>query len=267
MKIPEQLNMEFTTKNQFLRSMNYQFCNWGQRKPTYDNMHNIVGSPAPLWVNPSKTFYLVFWIINLILAALFVTSFAAVSYMNNNSYPTDSDVPVLNDTIVLYANFSNVKNQLHPNDYNCIKTVNNNIGTFYIVVAGGILFLNAFLNLFLYIKDYASDEEWSRYLFFLFVLSLGMISIDIAEYYFVAKNFTMYNSDENGIFSKEGVTECPTLFNFNVYVNLFIALFISFLSIIQAVQTIKNYKILFYPVNQDLLRARCENPDIVIMSK
>lgn len=268
MKIPKGLKMEFTTKNKFLRVASNHLCNWGQRKPTYDEMQNIVGSPSPLWINPSKTFYLAFGIINLILAVLFVASFVAVSYMNNNSYPNDDiDTPVYNDTIIIYANYSNVKNHLHPNDYNCIRTVYDNFGTLFIVIGGGILFLNSFLNLFLHIKDYASDEEWSRYLFFLFILSLSLISINIAEYYFVAKNFTLYSSDDNGIFSKEGVTECPRLFRFNVYVNLFVALFMSFLSIIQVIQTLKNYKILFYPVNQDILRARCEDHDIVIMGK
>jgi hypothetical protein len=206
---------------------------------------------------------------------MFVSSFAAVSYLNNNSYPSDeslangSQISLLNNSILAINEtiITNVKNKLHPNDYACIRTVYDSFGSFFIVIGATILFLNCFTNLYLYIIDYASDEEWYRHLFGQIILAFALISLDISEYYFVAKNFTFLNSDDNNIFTKEGVRECPKIFSYNLYVNLFVAIFISFLSCVQGAQTVKNYKILFYPENQDDMRAMSEDKDIVIMSK
>lgn len=272
MRRHKELKMEFTTKNSVLRLLSHQLCSWGQRMPTYDQMNNIIGNTAPLWINPSKTFYLSFAIINCITAIMFISSFAAVSYVNNNSYPSENlnsttDISSGDNLSFNYTSITNVKNRLHPNDYLCIKTVNSSFGSFFIVIGAVIIIMNSISNLYLYIVDYASDEEWYRYLFGQFILSICLFSLDIGEYYFVAKNFKLFTEDENDLFTNIGVVECPKIFNFNVYMNLFVALINSFLCLIQGGKTIANYKELFYNEDQDRMRASSEDNDIIIMCR
>ena len=71
------LEMDFPVTNNCVKWFNHTFCNWGQKKTTYNkegqikgkNIYKIllyiIGGTAPLWVNPSPTFYKVFFILTL----------------------------------------------------------------------------------------------------------------------------------------------------------------------------------------------------------
>lgn len=277
-----ELKMVYSTKNFLLSWLSNKFCNWGQRMPTYDIQNNVVGNAAPLWINPSKKFYFIFSIINFILSILFVSSFAALHYYSNNGYnpiPTTNDtslnnyttINATNSTITISLINTKTKNETNQtdipiwkSDHFCIIRFSERFGTFFIVIGSAFLFINAFSNLYLFCIEYASDEEWYRNLFTQFSISIALLIIDIAEYYYVASNFNYYNQYYEVI---NGFQLCRTLFKFNLYVNLFVAIFISFLSIFQIVKTLKNYKLLFYSDNQEYFRARCDDPNIVILTK
>jgi len=258
---PRELKMEYSSKNIVIRWLNAKCCNWGQRMPSYDIQNNIVGNSAPLWLNPSKTFYIIFSIINLILSILFISSYAAMHYSvyNGSISFTDTNITVINNSSSSIANGTNL-----ILDQECIANFYDRFGTFFIIFGSLILLINTFSNLHLYLIEYASDEEWYRYLFCQFLLSIILLSLDITEYYFVSANFTYYNQHQKIINSFQS---CSKVFTYNLYVNLVIAIIISFLSIFQIFKTFKNYKLLFYNEKPDYFRARCDDPNILIMTK
>ena len=117
--------------------------------------------------------------------------------------------------------------------------------------------------------DYATDEEWYRYLFLKLIMLIFLIGFDVGDYLWCIDNMSYYslNSGPNQLFTKPGVTVCPTLFNFNLYANLIVSGLISLICIFQLLKTLINYKELFYPSNQEEYRARCDDPDIIILAK
>ena len=123
--------------------------------------------------------------------------------------------------------------------------------------------------MFLFMVDYATDEEWYRYLCFKFILFICLVGFDIGDYLWCINNISYYtaNSGVNQLFTKPGVSVCPTLFNFNLYANLIVSVLITVICIFQLIKTCTNYKELFYPSNQEEYRARCDDPDIIILGK
>jgi hypothetical protein len=118
--------------------------------------------------------------------------------------------------------------------------------------------------------DYATDEEWYRYLFFKLILLLFLIGFDVGDYIWCINNMNYYNENSSGankLFTKIGVTVCPNLFNFNLYANWAVSILISVICLFQLLKTLMNYKELFYPSNQEEYRARCDDPDIIILAK
>jgi hypothetical protein len=159
---------------------------------------------------------------------------------------------------------------LHPNDLLCLNTITDKLGAFFIVIGSIILFFNGFYMMFLYMIDYATDEEWYRYLFFKLILLLFLIGFDVGDYIWCINNMNYYNENSSGankLFTKIGVTVCPNLFNFNLYANWAVSILISVICLFQLLKTLMNYKELFYPSNQEEYRARCDDPDIIILAK
>lgn len=159
----KELEMNFSTSNSCLRSFHKIFCSWGQRKTPYDVNKQIKGQTSPLWANPRQKWFLSFFIVNLLSSLLFAAIFIA--------------------------------NAFYLPDTNCNNS--NSITLSFIVIGGIVLFGNskfiiyylALYWLFLYLKDYANDQEWSRYLIFCSIFNLALLGYIIASFLLIKTHF------------------------------------------------------------------------------
>jgi len=287
------LKMEYETKNDCIKWCNVTLCNWGQRKPAFDANQTIVGSPTPLWLNPSKTFFVLFFTINFIVSILFVSSFVAITFYNNsqlsinattlnstntnstntNSTNTNSTNTNTTNTSALTntstTNATNTSSYIASNDLICMNTITSRLGSFFIVIGSIILFFNALYHCYLYNVEFATDEEWSRYLTFEGIALVCLVGFDIGDYIWCIQNIQYFtnNSGTNQLFTMPGVSVCPSLFHFNTYCNIVVAVLISVISVFQGFKISANYKELFFPKEQDEYRARCDDPDIIILAR
>ena len=106
------LDISFPSPNTCVRSFNRLLCNWGQRKYPYDVNGNLKGQTAPLWANPSRTFFLTFFILNFICSILFIASYVVVQYYSDK----------------------------HKDEKNC-QTAKDHFKTVFIVIGSIILFV------------------------------------------------------------------------------------------------------------------------------
>lgn len=79
---PSKLNNQFPSKSATIQWFNKKFCSWGRKRLAYDVDQHRLGSPAPLWRNPSAQFYKVFYTLNFISSFLFVLFFITVMVYN-----------------------------------------------------------------------------------------------------------------------------------------------------------------------------------------
>jgi hypothetical protein len=97
-----------------------------------------------LWVNPSKTFYKVYFALCLLCSLLFVASFIAIQYYNNS---------LINDSTINTSGSGNTTNTTNTtnstdtttgNDNNsiCVQNSYNYLKSVFIIIGSIILFLN-----------------------------------------------------------------------------------------------------------------------------
>jgi hypothetical protein len=187
------LEMEFPVTNDCIAMIKRKLCFWGQQKTSYDREgknitgiiinHKIninIGSTSPLWLNPSKTFYKILFVLCLVVALIFIGSFVAIQYYNNS---------LLNDSV------SSTQSDQQNNKI-CVQKSYTYIKSYFIIIGSIILLLNckiynlyslikAFFALFVAMIDFASDVEWSRYLFLNTLLWLGLCGFLIADFIYV----------------------------------------------------------------------------------
>jgi hypothetical protein len=125
------LEMDFPMTNEFIKWFNRMFCNWGPRKTPFNKAGAKVGNLAPLWSNPSKTYFKCIFVFSLLCALLFVGCYVAIQFYNstllNNSQTTD---PTLNP------------NALSNDNGTCVKQAYEYLRSFFIVIGSAILFIN-----------------------------------------------------------------------------------------------------------------------------
>jgi hypothetical protein len=125
------LEMDFPATNEFIKWWNRICCGWGPRKTPFNKAGAKVGNLAPLWSNPSKTYFKCIFVFALICSLLFVGSFVAIQYYNssllNNSQTTDTDVN---------------PEALSLGEGNCVRKSYEYLRSFFIVIGSVILFLN-----------------------------------------------------------------------------------------------------------------------------
>lgn len=229
-----QLEMTFPSPNECVRSFNRFFCGWGIRKTPYDINGNIKGGTAPLWANPSRTFFLIFFILNFICSILFIASYIVVQYYSNQ----------------------------HKDDGNC-QQAKGNFKTAFIVIGSIILFVNSLYWLYIYLKEYASDQEWSRYMIILLVFWLAMVGFLIAEYIISVDNLSFYN-DNKTLFEGDENKSCRHVYIANLSLNFVVSIFNTIIAIIMGVKVVFISKGLFF-TKYVPHTATSEDEDIIIM--
>jgi hypothetical protein len=117
--------MQFPVTNKCIKWFNNTLCSWGQRKTNYDVEGNIKGMTAPLWANPSKVFYKIFFIVSLICSLLFVGCFIAIQFYNNDLTNKKPDTTTAVDV-----------------NYTCVKESYEHLKSPFIVIGSIILFIN-----------------------------------------------------------------------------------------------------------------------------
>ena len=226
MSKPLKLNMEFETNNPCVRSFNRIVCGWGMRKTPYDEKGNYKGQTAPLWANPSLTFFLSIFIVNLILSLLFIGFFIGVKYLTNQKDCPDA--------------------QKYKNEF--------------IIIGSVILLVNSLYWLFLYLKKYASDQEWSRYMIFLAILWAALIGFTIAEIIVTVKSLDDYNK----AFRQLLEINCRDLFRASICINFIVGICNAIVSVIVIVMVFIISKNLFFQKYVPHT-APCEDEDIIII--
>lgn len=222
------------------------------------------------------------------VSILFVSSFVAITFFNNSQLSlnatslnitnngTNSTLNSTNNSIstntTINTNTSNSTingTTLSVNDLACLNTIYSRLGTFFIIIGSLILLINAMYQLFLFMVDYATDEEWYRYLTIKLIMLIFLAGFGVADIMFCLDNSTYYtkNSGVNQLFTKTDVSVCPSLYKFNLLANFIVSVLIIVICIFQSLKTFINYKELFYPSNQEEYRARCDDPDIIILGK
>ncbi len=228
------LDISFPSPNTCVRSFNRLLCNWGQRKYPYDANGNLKGQTAPLWANPSRTFFLTFFILNFICSILFIASYVVVQYYSDK----------------------------HKNEVNC-QTAKDHFKTVFIVIGSIILLVNSLYWLFIYLKEYASDQEWSRYLIILVIFWAAMVGFLIAEYIISVDNLNFYN-DNKGLFQGSDNKKCRQVFKSNLALNFIVAIFNSIIAVIMIIKVFLISK-QFFLVKYVPHTATSEDEDIIVM--
>jgi len=237
------LEMEFPVTNECVKWFNGTCCGWGQKKTPYDAEGNIKGGPAPLWINPRPLLFKIYFIVGLFCSLLFVGSFIALQYYNNtlsapfglNTNTTSSNSTatigvVVNSTVV---NVTTSNNSTLDNNTFCVNTSYNYLKTWFIVIGSIILFLNSMYYLFLTLVDFASDQEWSRYMTLNFISWCALVGFVIADYLTFITNFKYFNEDPDKVFVLENTSSCQQLFQANLWCNLVVAIIISGLAVLE----------------------------------
>lgn len=127
-----------------------------------------------------------------------------------------------------------------------------------------IYFLLGFCYLFFYCKNYASDQEWSRYIIILLFFWLCMVGFNVASYIVTSSNLRYYNKDKDGIFKKNDVKKCKNLYRANLGLNFCVCIVNS---IIEALILFKIFMISkeFFFTKYVPHSAVCEDDDIIII--
>ena len=225
MSKPLKLKMEFETNNSCVGSFNRIISGWGMRKTPYDEKGNYKGQTAPLWANPSLTFFLSVFIVNLILSLLFIGCFIAVKYLAKT---TDCD------------------DKKYKNEF--------------IIIGSVILLVNSFYWLFLYLKKYASDQEWSRYMIFLVILWAALIGFTIAEIVVTVKSLNDYKQTGRLLLD----IDCDDILKAIISINFIVGICNAIVSIIVIVMVFIISKNLFFQKYVPHT-ASCEDEDIIII--
>ena len=234
------LDIDYPTPNGCARSFNKIFCSWGVRKTPYDNSGNIKGKTAPLWANPAKKFFLAFFILNFVCSLLFVAGYIVVQYYSDDAKKSGND----------------------QEGRVCINQAKGHLKTVFIVIGSIILFVNSLYWLFIYLKDYASDQEWSRYMILLIILWCAMVGFLIAEYVISVDNLKYYNDNKSSVFQKS--KKCKRIFLANLSLNFIVSIFNTLIAIGVIIRVIFISKDFFFSKYVPH-SATCEDEDIIII--
>lgn len=87
--------MQFPTKSMIIEYCKRKYCQWGIKMEYDDKVYGRgsslnLGSPSPLWVNPSKAFFKCFFISNFISSCIFVLMFVILTIINGSSEADDN---------------------------------------------------------------------------------------------------------------------------------------------------------------------------------
>lgn len=262
---PTKLNNQFPSKNPTITWFTRKFCKWGRKRIEYDIHPFVIGSPAPLWKNPSKRFYKIFFILNLISSLLFVLFFVAVNIYNaagksgimdaihnNLNINTNS---TSSTTTEISNNNTNVSSEMNTK---CLETVSTSLKPQFIIIGSAILLINASYSRFIYKIDYASDEEWFRYLVLNFVCCVGLGLFNMAEYLDFSSQMEFYDKLRKEYANAEN---CILLFRVNLWSNFVNTVTISSVCAIQITKIFDNFNRLFI---QEAEPARTDDKDIVV---
>ena len=135
--------------------------------------------------------------------------------------------------------------------------------TVFIVIGSIILLVNSLYWLYIYLKEYASDQEWSRYLIILVVFWSAMVGFLIAEYIISVDNLNYYN-EHKVEFQGSKNKKCRQVFKANLALNFIVAIFNSIIAIIMIIKVFMISK-QFFLVKYVPHTATSEDEDIIVM--
>ncbi len=132
---------------------------------------------------------MVFFVICLISSFIFIGSFIAIQFYNNSTYNGSIKQENLSNS-TLYANSTTTLSTDALNNIICVKQSYLYLRSWFIIVGSIILLLNgnfityflAFYCLFMACVDYASDQEWSRYLLINTIMWCALVGFLIGNY-------------------------------------------------------------------------------------
>ena len=184
----------------------------------FDKNHK--GSPAPLWNNFSKRFFFYFAIVNFVIFLLIFIAPATIV------------------TLGIY-NSENLE-ESNKNFKTCLEEIQREISTISLLLALFALIMNGLISSYLSRIDYASDQEWSRYLLFYSIAWAFLILTDTGLFLdFI--NFIEFSSDSK-VFELENVEQCVRLFEINKWLTLSVAGLIGVLAFTQMLSVVQLMK-------------------------
>jgi hypothetical protein len=133
------LRSQYSSQNTFIQWISRRFCNWGKKRLTYNRDNNVLGSSAPLWHNPSATFYKVFFILNIISSVLFVIFFVVLAVYNANEKSKLTNSSSTNDSTDPMTNSTTVTDQ---KELECLEKIEKQLNPNFIIIGSVILLLN-----------------------------------------------------------------------------------------------------------------------------
>lgn len=242
----DRLKMTYPSNNSCWRNCSNKICSWGQRAKPRDQQGNLRGQTAPLWKNPAKTFFTVITVVCFILAVLFLIAFLIINYKNNDIQDTAED-------------------GRSPDDL-CVMESKKKLKVVWIIIGVILIFLNAFCYCFLACKDYASDQDWSRYCIITCIFCGILIIINIVHYVITFKNINYYSDDNDQVFNEENgkKSTCKHLFVANLVINTIVCFACTIVEVLVIIRLIFIAKDFFFKqyVPHD---AKCIDDDIIIM--
>lgn len=240
------MKMNYPTNNSCWRSCENKLCSWGQRAKPRTIDGSFRGMTAPLWKNPAKSFFIVICVIAFCLAVLFVIAFLVINYKN--------------DDILDSSEKEAVKDE---NDL-CIIACKDELKPAWIVIGAILIFINAFCYCFIGCKEYASDQEWSRYLIITSILCVILIGVNVFHYIETIDHFKFYNDDKDKVFIGDYKSECKQLFVANLVLNFFVAVSCSIVEILVLIRVFfigKDFFMKSYVPHT----AKCVDDDIIVI--
>lgn len=173
----------------------------------------------------------------------------------NKKYCNDTTIEVFNVTIDNTTN-----NYTELANYYCFTKTGSSTNL-YSAFGAMILFVNALISYMMFNVDYATDDEWFRYLVFNFVSSSVLICFNLFQYLRFVKNLGLIDNYTADCMFNPYSSKCKIIFMVNTYSDVFNSVFITAINIAQIYNISDNVRT-FYLRNVEELIAVKPDPDI-----
>ena len=134
----------------------------------------------------------------------------------------------------------------------------------FLIIGAGILFINALYSFFLYKIDYASDEEWFRYLVIYTFCCCGLIIFNLFVYMDFFQILRILMDNKNNLFN-EVTDQCTLTFKVNITFKGLNMVLISLISAFQLynIGDVGSYLFLKHDCDKNAISY---DPDVIVQS-
>lgn len=217
--------IDYPSNNGCVRKFNDIFCNWGIRRKPKDQSGNLKGMTSPLWANPAQKFFSIICGVAFLLVVLFVAAYIVIKFKNDDREKDKNGGCKLDKS-----------------------------NTLYIIIGSALLFVNAFYFCYLGFKEYASDQEWFRYIIIGLVFWAALVGVNIANYVFTVKNLK----------DKDNFKGCKNLLLANVIINFIVCIGCTIMEVLVIIRLILLF-LQFFLKSFVPHTAKCVDDDIIIV--